>query len=65
MEIKDNGVGFDPSTVKPTSLGMRIMRERAETIHAHFTVASTPGQGTTVSLDWDEDDPFPAPTKLM
>ena len=35
MEIKDNGIGFDPSAIRPTSLGMRIMRERADAIHAH------------------------------
>jgi signal transduction histidine kinase len=52
MEIMDNGIGFDPTTVKPTSLGLRIMRERAETIHAELQVVSLQGQGTTVSLDW-------------
>jgi signal transduction histidine kinase len=52
MEIKDNGVGFDPACVKPTSLGLRIMRERAESIHAELQVTSLPGQGTTVNLDW-------------
>lgn len=52
MEIKDNGVGFDQAYVKPTSLGLRIMRERAESIHADLQVSSLPGQGTTVSLDW-------------
>lgn len=59
MEIKDNGIGFDPSSVKPTSLGMRIMRERADAIHAHLKISSTPGQGTTVSLDWNEDELIP------
>lgn len=52
MEIKDDGVGFDPADVRPTSMGLRIMRERAEAIHAHVKVASQPGLGTTVSLDW-------------
>jgi signal transduction histidine kinase len=52
MEIADNGVGFDPSGIKPTSLGLRIMRERAESIHARLHIASEPGSGTTVSLDW-------------
>ena len=52
MEIKDNGTGFDPTTIKSTSLGLRIMRERAEAIHAELQVVSLQGQGTTVSLDW-------------
>lgn len=52
LEIKDNGIGFDGTCVKPTSLGLRIMRERAEAIHAQLQVTSQPGFGTTVSLDW-------------
>jgi signal transduction histidine kinase len=52
IEIKDNGIGFDLNCVKPTSLGLRIMRERAEAIQAQLQVASQPGMGTTVSLDW-------------
>jgi signal transduction histidine kinase len=59
MEIKDNGIGFDPSLVKPTSLGMRIMRERAEAIHAHLQLSSNPGQGTAISLIWNEDELIP------
>jgi len=52
MEIRDNGIGFDPASVKPTSLGLRIMRERAEAIHARLQVLSQPGSGTTVGLEW-------------
>jgi PAS domain S-box-containing protein len=55
MEIRDNGIGFDPSSLKPTSLGMRIMHERAASIHAHLDITSQPGHGTTVTLDWDEN----------
>jgi signal transduction histidine kinase len=59
MEIIDDGIGFDPSTVKPTSLGMRIMRERAEAIQARFNITSIPGQGTTISVSWNEDERIP------
>ena len=52
MEIADDGIGFDSAHVKPTSLGLRIMRERAEAIHAEVQVTSQPGAGTTVRLDW-------------
>jgi PAS domain S-box-containing protein len=65
MEINDNGIGFDSAAVKPTSLGMRIMRERAEAIHADLWVSSLPGQGTTISLDWNEDEITPISTHLM
>ena len=54
LEIQDNGIGFNISSIKPTSLGMRIMRERADSIHANFHVESSPGQVTTVSVDWNE-----------
>jgi signal transduction histidine kinase len=55
LEISDNGVGFDTSLLKPTSLGMRIMRERAEAIQADFEVSSAPGDGTHVSVTWNAD----------
>lgn len=48
----DNGIGFDMSTAKPTSLGLRIMRERAEAIGAEFQITSAPGEGTCVELTW-------------
>jgi PAS domain S-box-containing protein len=53
--VCDNGIGFDLSTTKPTSLGMRIMRERAEAIGAELQISSTPGSGTCVDLTWNEN----------
>jgi PAS domain S-box-containing protein len=53
LETRDNGLGFDLSTVKPTSLGMRIMRERAESIGADLRISSSPGSGTCVELTWN------------
>jgi signal transduction histidine kinase len=53
LETRDNGLGFDLSTVKPTSLGMRIMRERAESIGADLRISSTPGSGTCVEMTWN------------
>jgi PAS domain S-box-containing protein len=55
FEICDNGIGFDMATSKPTSLGMRIMRERAEAISADVFFSSTPGSGTCVELIWNEN----------
>ena len=51
----DNGIGFDMSTSKPTSLGLRIMRERAEAIGADFQISSQPGAGTCVEVTWNEN----------
>jgi PAS domain S-box-containing protein len=56
LEVCDNGVGFDVSAAKPTSLGLRIMRERAEAIGADLSIASNPGEGVCLSLAWTEKD---------
>lgn len=56
LQIADNGLGFDPKKVKPTSLGMRIMRERVESIGGQFQVTSTPGIGTTITIMWKSDE---------
>jgi signal transduction histidine kinase len=55
FETCDNGIGFDTATVKPTSLGMRIMRERADAIGADFQVTSQPGAGTCVEVNWNRN----------
>lgn len=55
FEVCDNGLGFDMSASKPTSLGMRIMRERAEAIAADLHISSSPGSGTCIELIWNEN----------
>ena len=55
FEVCDNGVGFDMSTSKPTSLGLRIMRERAEAIGAEFHISSILGSGTCVEVTWHKN----------
>jgi PAS domain S-box-containing protein len=55
MEIIDNGIGFDQSSIKPTSLGMHIMHDRAQAIHASLEITSTPGNGTQVRLNWKDN----------
>jgi PAS domain S-box-containing protein len=50
--IRDNGTGFDPSSIAPNSLGLGIMRERADAIDAELEIESRPGQGTQVSVLW-------------
>ena len=54
LEICDNGIGFDVSKQKSTSLGLRIMRERAEAIGADISITSKPGAGTCIEVDWIE-----------
>jgi signal transduction histidine kinase len=55
LETVDNGVGFDTSMIKPTSLGTRIMRERAEAIGAELSISSSPGSGTCIEVTWNEN----------
>jgi PAS domain S-box-containing protein len=50
LEIVDNGRGFDPATVPPEHLGLRIMRERVESIGGKFAVTSQPGKGTRLTV---------------
>lgn len=53
LEISDDGSGFDPSLIAPGDhLGLKIMRERSESIGAHMDIISTPDQGTSVSVYW-------------
>ena len=52
LVVTDDGRGFDPSGRKPESLGLNIMRERAESVGADLSVDSAPGKGTRVTLTW-------------
>ena len=52
LTISDDGAGFNPSLVTPDHIGLRIMRERAESIGARFRVDSQPGEGTQISVIW-------------
>jgi nitrate/nitrite-specific signal transduction histidine kinase len=52
MLIKDDGLGFDPSTITPEHLGIAIMHERANSIGAKLIIESQVGQGTSVELVW-------------
>lgn len=52
VSVRDNGTGFDPDeAVRPRSLGLMSMRERASAIGATLRVVSHPGSGTAVILE--------------
>jgi two-component system, NarL family, nitrate/nitrite sensor histidine kinase NarX len=51
MQIHDNGRGFDQETVSCEHLGLRIMRERAESLGGELLVTSDNGNGTTVRIE--------------
>jgi signal transduction histidine kinase len=53
--IKDDGVGFRVSQVNRGRLGIRVsIIGRMESVAGSAHVISSPGQGTTVVLEWDK-----------
>ncbi|RME13935.1 MAG: PAS domain S-box protein [Ardenticatenia bacterium] len=60
LQVTDDGRGFNPEHVPPTSFGLGIMRERAAAIGALFHVESQPGEGTTVRVHWSPSTPTDA-----
>jgi signal transduction histidine kinase len=50
LTVTDNGRGFDPADVGAHSLGVGIMRERAEKIGADLTIDSQIGRGATIKV---------------
>ena len=52
LEMCDDGVGFDPATIKPEEghYGLLGLHERAHLIGGYVTIVSQPGQGTLLSL---------------
>jgi len=52
LHVLDDGSGFDPESIPPESLGLGIMRERAEAIGATLTMESEIGRGTELTVAW-------------
>src|SRR5207249_1379412 len=54
ISVRDTGRGFDPSILLSTTsgqhFGLSSVRERITTMGGTFTVDSTVGQGTTITL---------------
>jgi signal transduction histidine kinase len=50
MEVRDDGVGFDPTASFPGHLGLHSMRERVTNLGGTFQVESTPGAGTRICV---------------
>ncbi|MCL1799318.1 MAG: ATP-binding protein [Eggerthellaceae bacterium] len=51
LRVEDNGCGFDPALVPAERLGLKIMKERAESFGGKFSLQSKPGSGTAVFVD--------------
>jgi two-component system sensor histidine kinase UhpB len=65
LEVRDNGLGFDPATLpaanapgRPSGWGIMGMRERVMLAGGHFSIVSQMGQGTTVcvELPWNPEE---------
>jgi signal transduction histidine kinase len=53
VSITDNGKGFDPAILTHTNrLGLRQMRERVERRNGRFSVDSSPGRGTAITISF-------------
>ena len=50
--VGDDGCGFEPSSCDPAHMGLRSMRERAQEAGARFNLATEPGNGTVITVDW-------------
>jgi signal transduction histidine kinase len=54
LRVEDNGQGFEPSPESPKetpSWGLKIMRERIESIGGKVQIESKPGEGTRVTFE--------------
>ena len=57
LSIRDNGCGFDPTKEKSSDhFGLKMMRERAESIGAVLNIYSQPGSGTEISVIWKDKE---------
>lgn len=52
LSVMDDGRGFDPAAIVGDHLGLKIMRERAESIGARLGIRSQMGTGTTIEVEW-------------
>ena len=52
LTIQDDGLGFEPTDVGPTHLGLRIMKDRIQNIGGTLEVISNKGAGTLIKILW-------------
>ncbi len=48
VEVRDDGVGFDPAARRGTGIGLSSMRERMRLVGGRLSVSSEPRRGTSV-----------------
>jgi ligand-binding sensor domain-containing protein/signal transduction histidine kinase len=52
IQITDDGQGFNPTSISGKSLGLGIMRERADSIDAKLEIVSRLSEGTSITITW-------------
>lgn len=63
LDVRDDGVGFDPRQCRAGSgggYGLRLMNERVHELGGQLTVETSPGKGTTVAVSLPEAGEVPA-----
>ena len=50
LTVRDNGRGFDATTVRGDHMGLQLMRERAEMLGGTLDIVSGAAGGTTIRL---------------
>jgi signal transduction histidine kinase len=55
VEIRDDGLGFEPDMDHPGHFGLESMRSRAAEIGAQLSITSGPGRGTVVRIEAPAD----------
>jgi signal transduction histidine kinase len=61
VTVQDDGIGFEPSREK--GLGLLGMEERVERLGGLFSIESTPGNGTVLSIHFPLPNDGPASLK--
>jgi signal transduction histidine kinase len=51
LEVRDDGVGFDPQSTVMSGLGLPTMQERAAALGGSLNIESAVGEGTCISVE--------------
>jgi signal transduction histidine kinase len=51
LKIEDDGIGFSPQQISDGGMGLKTMRERAESLGAQLKIESSPEKGTCITVE--------------
>jgi signal transduction histidine kinase len=63
LDVRDDGVGFDPARSQARAsggYGLRVMHERVRELGGQLAVETSPGRGTTIAVSLPEAGELPA-----